>query len=77
MIRAQGPDSLPGAIALDRYSIEDLPPGLWTIEASTLNRPEEIRTVRLPVEIPSGGAVVEMDVDFADAEVEVEPEIEP
>jgi len=64
-----------GAVELDSYSIADLKPGRWRIEAS-LDGPEGKRVLRRTVEIPPGATVMELDLDFAEAVAE-QDEAEP
>jgi protocatechuate 3,4-dioxygenase beta subunit len=72
-----GPGYLLGQVELDRYEVEGLRPGQWTIEAS-LDDPEGKRVLRRTVEIPQGITALEADLDFAEAQVEAEePEEEP
>ncbi|HKH44314.1 MAG TPA: carboxypeptidase-like regulatory domain-containing protein [Thermoanaerobaculia bacterium] len=62
-------NGLPGVVELDRYSVSDLGPGTWTIEATLRNEGSEQRVVRRTIEIPPGAEEIELDLDFATTEV--------
>jgi hypothetical protein len=65
-ISVQGATVLPGEVELDRYSVSGLGPGTWTIEATLVKAQ---RVLRRTIEIPPGGMEMELDMDFAEAEV--------
>jgi hypothetical protein len=68
-IRMGGPGSVPAHVELDRFTVEDLQAGEWVIEAS-LNGAEGQRVLRRAIEIPPGITDLEVDLDFAEAELE-------
>lgn len=63
----RGPGFLVGRVELERFVVEGLQPGEWTIEVS-LYGPGGRRSLRRAVEIPPGITEMEADLDFAEAE---------
>jgi Carboxypeptidase regulatory-like domain len=65
---AKGRGTQWGEVEIDHYSITDLEPGAWTIEATLAGELAEKRSFRWTVEIPSGDTDIDLDLDLAAAE---------